>query len=289
MGTADGKVVLCNKTLKLHRKRLCLSQEGLAFCSSEKNSLVSLATIKRAESGRQVNYNTARKLARVFGVDAIDLIDKSTLSPKGSSLPEDPSFPFSPDEASSTYIPLSVGEPSLIHTQQVSSFAAKQLATILNNSITSNLSHLVWVRGENYETRASVLKQLHSLAIKKGCDSHFFPVNTLGIKNTINILQGLAQEYNCYANKNRSNSRSTPANKRRPPHKQDSPAQEKILAIFLNNIKNINTVLKNLSGPGNLLNQHTTLYVLASGLTGPALADKNMVELSFPVTSIFLP
>ncbi|WP_355659640.1 ATP-binding protein [Halomonas salifodinae] len=65
----DGRLTLDRQCLKQHRKRLGLSQEALAEHCFDRRLCVSIASIKRAESGRPVLYRTARHLAEVYGVE----------------------------------------------------------------------------------------------------------------------------------------------------------------------------------------------------------------------------
>ncbi|MFC3282630.1 helix-turn-helix domain-containing protein [Litchfieldella rifensis] len=55
--------------MKQHRKRLGLSQEALAEYCFDRRLCVSIASIKRAESGKAVLYRTARHLAEIYGVE----------------------------------------------------------------------------------------------------------------------------------------------------------------------------------------------------------------------------
>ncbi|MCA8866834.1 MULTISPECIES: ATP-binding protein [unclassified Halomonas] len=65
----DGRLRLDRQCLKQHRKRLGLSQEALAEYCFDQRLCVSIASIKRAESGRAVLYRTARHLAEIYGVE----------------------------------------------------------------------------------------------------------------------------------------------------------------------------------------------------------------------------
>ncbi|MDN3523596.1 helix-turn-helix transcriptional regulator [Halomonas ramblicola] len=69
----DGRVELDRDGLKRHRQRLGLSQEALAQHCFDRRLCVSIASIKRAESGRPVLYRTARHLAEVYGVPVAEL------------------------------------------------------------------------------------------------------------------------------------------------------------------------------------------------------------------------
>jgi transcriptional regulator with XRE-family HTH domain/tetratricopeptide (TPR) repeat protein len=71
---ADGRVVLQSQQLKALRLRRGLSQEALAdYCSGER-LCVSIATIKRAESGKSLLYRTARHLAQAYEVSLESLL-----------------------------------------------------------------------------------------------------------------------------------------------------------------------------------------------------------------------
>ncbi|KQV79442.1 hypothetical protein ASD15_19125 [Massilia sp. Root351] len=64
----DGRVLLDATLLKRLRKARGLSQEALADLCFQQQLCVSIASIKRAETGKIVLYRTARHLAQVFGV-----------------------------------------------------------------------------------------------------------------------------------------------------------------------------------------------------------------------------
>ncbi|AMD01604.1 ATP-binding protein [Halomonas chromatireducens] len=65
----DGRLRLDRERLKQHRKRLGLSQEALAEYCFDRRLCLSIASIKRAESGKAVLYRTARHLAEIYGVE----------------------------------------------------------------------------------------------------------------------------------------------------------------------------------------------------------------------------
>ena len=87
---ADGRVSLDGATLKLLRAKCGLSQEALAERCVARRLCVSIASIKRAETGRPVLYRTARGLAEVFGVPLEQLWGRtaparpSTLAPNAA-------------------------------------------------------------------------------------------------------------------------------------------------------------------------------------------------------------
>ncbi|APE31375.1 hypothetical protein BOX17_10705 [Halomonas aestuarii] len=60
--------------LKQHRQRLGLSQDALAQHCVDRHHWLSIASIKRAESGRPVLFRTARHLALVYEVEVADLM-----------------------------------------------------------------------------------------------------------------------------------------------------------------------------------------------------------------------
>lgn len=66
---SDGRVLLDAVLLKGLRKQHGLSQETLAEACLNRHLCVSIASIKRAETGKPVLYRTARHLATAFGVD----------------------------------------------------------------------------------------------------------------------------------------------------------------------------------------------------------------------------
>jgi len=66
---SDGRVLLNAALLKNLRKGRALSQEALANLCFSRQLCVSIASIKRAETGKFVLYRTARHLATVFEMD----------------------------------------------------------------------------------------------------------------------------------------------------------------------------------------------------------------------------
>lgn len=71
---SDGRVLLDAVLLKGLRKQHGLSQETLAEACLNRHLCVSIASIKRAETGKPVLYRTARHLATAFGVDVSALL-----------------------------------------------------------------------------------------------------------------------------------------------------------------------------------------------------------------------
>lgn len=71
---SDGRVLLDAVSLKGLRKQHGLSQETLAEACLNRHLCVSIASIKRAETGKPVLYRTARHLATAFGVDVSELL-----------------------------------------------------------------------------------------------------------------------------------------------------------------------------------------------------------------------
>ncbi|GLU34032.1 AAA family ATPase [Trinickia caryophylli] len=78
---ADGRVVLDPRLLKGLRKKLGISQETLAERCFHKQLCVSIASIKRAETGKPVLYRTARHLADVFEVEISTLVTETDPMP----------------------------------------------------------------------------------------------------------------------------------------------------------------------------------------------------------------
>ncbi|MBT9457175.1 MAG: helix-turn-helix domain-containing protein [Burkholderiaceae bacterium] len=77
---SKGRVFLVTEVLKDLRTERLQSQEEMAHACSDGKFRVSIATIKRAETGRAVVYRVARELARYFGVPVRQIIktpDKS--------------------------------------------------------------------------------------------------------------------------------------------------------------------------------------------------------------------
>lgn len=65
---ASGRLKLCTQTLKGLRRQRCLSQEEVASECMERRIRLSIASIKRAETGNAVLYRTAREFARFYQV-----------------------------------------------------------------------------------------------------------------------------------------------------------------------------------------------------------------------------
>ncbi len=71
-----GRILLDSAALRALRQSRLLSQQDLADDCWRRNIRVSIATIKRAESGRAVRYRIARELAKCFEVPTAALIQK---------------------------------------------------------------------------------------------------------------------------------------------------------------------------------------------------------------------
>jgi len=74
VGTSKGRVFLVTEVLKDLRTERLQSQEEMAHACSDGKFRVSIATIKRAETGRAVVYRVARELARYFGLPVRQII-----------------------------------------------------------------------------------------------------------------------------------------------------------------------------------------------------------------------
>lgn len=69
-----GQVVLDRDLLRRLRQSRLLSQQDLADDCWRRNIRVSIATIKRAESGRAVRFRIAHELARCFDVPVMRIV-----------------------------------------------------------------------------------------------------------------------------------------------------------------------------------------------------------------------
>lgn len=69
-----GRVMLDNALLRHLRRLRLLSQQDLADECWRRNIRVSIATIKRAESGHAVRYRIAHELARCFDVPVMSIL-----------------------------------------------------------------------------------------------------------------------------------------------------------------------------------------------------------------------
>jgi len=76
---SDGRVLLDASALKRLRKLRGLSQDELARQCFDLRLCVSIASIKRAETGKPVLYRTARHLAEVYQVDVQQLTGQASL------------------------------------------------------------------------------------------------------------------------------------------------------------------------------------------------------------------
>jgi len=71
---SKGRVFLVTEVLKDLRTERLQSQEEMAHACSDGKFRVSIATIKRAETGRAVVFRVARELARYFDVPVRQII-----------------------------------------------------------------------------------------------------------------------------------------------------------------------------------------------------------------------
>lgn len=67
-------LVLKVELLKSLRQQRFLSQEDLFNACQQRSLRVSLATIKRAETGKKVSYRTVRELSAFYAVPAASLV-----------------------------------------------------------------------------------------------------------------------------------------------------------------------------------------------------------------------
>lgn len=74
VGKTTGRVFLASQILKDLRNDKLQSQEEMAFACVDQKIRVSIASIKRAETGKPVIYRVARELARYFNVPVQHLI-----------------------------------------------------------------------------------------------------------------------------------------------------------------------------------------------------------------------
>jgi DNA-binding XRE family transcriptional regulator len=70
-----GRIMLDSALLRHLRQSRLLSQQDLADECWRRNIRVSIATIKRAESGHAVRFRIARELARCFDVPVMQILD----------------------------------------------------------------------------------------------------------------------------------------------------------------------------------------------------------------------
>ena len=77
----DGRASLDVHRLKALRRQCGLSQEAVSEKGMEQRLCLSIASIKRAETGKPVLYRTARHLAVFYGVPVETLMDPITPFP----------------------------------------------------------------------------------------------------------------------------------------------------------------------------------------------------------------
>lgn len=70
----DGRVQIKSQLLKQLRRQHCLSQEKLAERCLKSKKVVSISTIKRAETGKFILYRSAANLADILDIPASHLI-----------------------------------------------------------------------------------------------------------------------------------------------------------------------------------------------------------------------
>lgn len=87
LAASDGRIVLDAALLKNLRKARGLSQEALADLCMQRQLAVSIASIKRAETGKVVLYRTARHLAALFEVELDSLIESLAPAPQAPAAP----------------------------------------------------------------------------------------------------------------------------------------------------------------------------------------------------------
>lgn len=85
---ADGRMALAPGRLKSLRLRLGFSQEALAEYCIGRRLCVSIASIKRAESGKSVLYRTARHLAAAYDVTLEELLPPGAEGPADAGTAE---------------------------------------------------------------------------------------------------------------------------------------------------------------------------------------------------------
>jgi hypothetical protein len=73
-GLMQEALVLKVELLKSLRQQRFLSQEDLFNACQQRSLRVSLATIKRAETGKKVSYRTVRELSTFYAVPALSLV-----------------------------------------------------------------------------------------------------------------------------------------------------------------------------------------------------------------------
>ena len=83
---SDGRIALDAALLKTLRKARGLSQEALAELCVNHQLAVSIASIKRAETGKVVLYRTARHLATIFDVEVERLVLRAAEVAPGAAL-----------------------------------------------------------------------------------------------------------------------------------------------------------------------------------------------------------
>ena len=85
---SDGKITLNRERLKSLRRTLGISQEQLAFQCAEQGLCVSVASIKRAETSKNILYRTARDIARFYQLTVEELIAETPSDDISTSMPD---------------------------------------------------------------------------------------------------------------------------------------------------------------------------------------------------------
>jgi transcriptional regulator with XRE-family HTH domain len=78
----DGKLTLSPARLKSLRRAWGMSQESLAQLCVDKHLSISIASIKRAETGKPVLYRTARNIAQLYQVELASLVPAPPPAPE---------------------------------------------------------------------------------------------------------------------------------------------------------------------------------------------------------------
>lgn len=87
--TTGGRVSLNRDVLISLRREQGLSQELVALMCAEQRLCVSIASIKRAETGKNILYRTARDISTFFDVDISDIIDTGSDRPEAQAVSKD--------------------------------------------------------------------------------------------------------------------------------------------------------------------------------------------------------
>jgi tetratricopeptide (TPR) repeat protein len=131
--SSDGRVVLRKDVLKSLRRELGASQEKVAFLCADRGLCVSVASLKRAETSKNVLYRTAKDLAKFYQIDVTKLVDQPSQNDSESSAKAEGVTPL-----------MRVQRSFIILGCHLESFSSPSLTT---SEVVSSLAHIATQHG----------------------------------------------------------------------------------------------------------------------------------------------